>query len=119
MTVLAARLRHRIDFEEQITLRDSEGDLLTTWDTVMLDSFTALESVPAEVLTGAGREFNQSGQVQSEIAARITCRWFPGLMASWRIVWDGNYYNVASWETDATGRREYRIKCTTGVNDGQ
>lgn len=119
MTTLAPRLRHRITFEEQVNVRDSEGVLSTSWDTVYLDSDTPLQAVPAEVLTGPGREFNASGQVQAELAARITCRWFPGLDASWRIVWDGNVYNIGTWDTDATGRREYRIRCTAGVNDGQ
>ena len=123
MPALAARLRHRITFQEQITVRDSEGVSSTTWETVELDvpGWTGIQlaDVAAEVLTGPGREFQASGQVQAELAARITCRWFPGLSASWRILWDGQVFNVGSWETDVTGRREYRIRCTVGVNDGQ
>lgn len=112
MSTLAPRLRHRITFQQQVAERDEDGVLHTTWQDMQDD-------VPAEVLTGAGREFNASGQVQAEVAARITCRWFPGLEASWRILWDGLIYNIATFDTDATGRREWRIRCTAGVNDGQ
>lgn len=121
MTTLAPRLRHRIDFEMQASVRDSEGVVTLEWVPAVVDYGGELEltDIPAEVLTGPGREFQASGQVQAELAARITCRWFPGLSAAWRIRWDGQIYNVATWDTDVTGRREYRIRCTAGVNDGQ
>jgi len=113
------RLRHRITFQEQVETRDSEGAVSIDWQNVWIDSETELADVPAEVLTGAGREFRASGQVQSEIAARVTLRWFEGLSASWRILWDGQVLNIGGVETDATRRREYRLPCTAGVNDGQ
>lgn len=119
MGALAPRLRHRITFQEQVETRDSEGAVSIGWETVWLDSETELADVPAEVLTGAGREFNASGKVQSEIAARVACRWFPGLDSSWRILWAGQVLNIGGVETDATGRREYRLRCTAGVTDGQ
>lgn len=120
MKALGPRLRHRITFQEQVEIRDSEGAVKIDWQNVWLDSETELADVPAEVLTGAGREFNASGKVNSEVAARITVRWFPGLKPSWRILWDGRVFNIGGDpETDATGRREWRIKATAGVTDGQ
>lgn len=119
MSVLAPRLRQRINFQAQEEFRDSEGRLTITWVDAILETGEIMTEVPAEVLTGPGREFQQSGQLQAQITARITCRWFPGLKGSWRIVWDGQCYNIHTWETDVTARREYRIKCTSGVNDGQ
>jgi head-tail adaptor len=114
-------LRHRITFQEQVTFRDSNGDQVIDWQTVVLGTGEELEDVPAEVLTGPGREFNNSGAVQSDVAARITCRWFPGgIKSSWRILWDDFVFNVGGIpDTDLTGRREYRIRCTAGMNDGQ
>lgn len=114
-------LRHRITFQEQVTFRDSNGDEIVDWQNVVLDTGEELEDVPAEVLTGPGREFNNSGAVQSDVAARITCRWFPGgIKSSWRILWDGFVFNIGGIpDMDLTGRREYRIRCTAGVNDGQ
>ena len=121
MTTLAPRLRHAITFQAQVTERDSDGVATTTWENAWADSETELVDVPAEVLTGPGREFLQSGQMQSDVAARITCRWFPGgPQASWRILWDGRVFNIkGDPDTDATGRREWRFKVTAGLNDGQ
>lgn len=117
--MLANRLRHRVEIQEQTETQNSTTGVITkAWSTVYLDSNTPLDSVPAEVLTGAGREFNASGQIQAEVAARINLRWFPGLTQSMRILWDGRVFNIGSIETDVTARREYRLKCTAGVNDG-
>lgn len=115
----AGRYRHRITFQDQIEVRDSEGVLTTSWENVWLDSETELADVPAEVLTGPGREFNATGQVHAETSARINTRWFPGLQPTWRIQWDGQVFNIGSIETDRTARREYRLRVTGGVNDGQ
>lgn len=114
-------LRHRITFQEQIQIKDSNGDREVDWQNVVLESGEELENVPAEVLTGPGREFNNSGTVQSDVTARITCRWFPGgINAAWRILWDGQVFNIGAIpDTDVSARREYRIRCTAGVNDGQ
>ena len=106
--------------QEQVETQNSTtGAMSIAWENVVLDSNTVLDAVPAEVLTGAGREFNQAGAIQGEIDARINLRWFPDLTQAMRIVWDGKIFNIHSIETDLTGRREYRLKCTAGVNDGQ
>ena len=121
MKTFTQSLIHRVTFQRQVAERDSEGVLQVSWQDVWLDSETALIDVPAEVLTGPGREFLQSGQMQSDVAARITCRWFPGgPLSSWRVLWDGRVFNVkGDPDTDATGRREWRFKVTAGLNDGQ
>ncbi|WP_460874778.1 head-tail adaptor protein [Paralcaligenes ginsengisoli] len=118
--MLAHRLRHRVIIQEQVNAQDpTTGAIALTWQNVWLDSNTELVDVPAEVLTGPGKELNQSGTVQAEVAARITLRWFPGLMQSMRILWDGQIFNIGSIETDITARREYRLRCISGVSDGQ
>lgn len=118
--MLASRLRHRIEFQELVEEQDSEtGAIETSWQTAYLDSDTLLDSVPAEVLTGPGREFRNSGTTQAETSARINLRWFPGLLPTWRILWDGRIFNIQSIETDTTARREYRLRCIDGVNDGR
>ncbi len=119
MKALAPRLRHRITFQEFVSERNSDGVLTESWQNATSGG-VELVDVPAEVLTGPGREFVAGGAVQADVAARINCRWFPGLKASWRILWDGRTFNIGSEpDTDATGRREWRIKATAGVNDGQ
>lgn len=118
--MLAYRLRHRVAIQEQIeTQNSSTGAMSIAWENVVLDSNTTLNDVPAEVLTGAGREFDQAGAIQGEITARINLRWFPGLTQAMRIVWDTKVFNIKSIETDLTGRQEYRLRCIAGINDGQ
>lgn len=119
--MLSHRLRHRIAFQMQVqgTQDPDTGEVPIEWKTVWLDGVTELSSVPAEVLTGPGREFIESDTKQSETTARINLRWFPGLDARWRILWDGNIYNIVSIETDITARREYRLRCEAGVNNGE
>jgi SPP1 family predicted phage head-tail adaptor len=112
---LTGRLRQRITLQALVVEQDSEsGEVTNVWDTVY-------SAVPAEVLTGAGREFRESGAIQAETTARITVRWFDVdrvAIYKWRILWDGRVYNIVSAETDITGRKEWRFRCTDGLNDG-
>lgn len=109
----AQRYRHRVEFQSQVTTQDpGTGDIVLTWE-------TQAASVPAEVLTGPGREVIAGGGKFAEATARIQCRWFPGLEPTWRILWDGKVYDILSIETDATARREYRLRVKDGLTDGR
>lgn len=113
------RLRHRVQFQIQQHTQDPQsGAPIIEWVVANANGVPLL-SVPAEVLTGAGREFIASGTKQAETTARINVRWFPGLDESWRVLWDGRVYNIEGISTDVTGRREWRLTCTDGVNDGR
>lgn len=117
--MLTNRLRHRITFQAQEKQQDSEtGSERVTWVDVTLADGTLLVDVPAEVLTGPGREFRAAAATQGEATARINLRWFPGLELTWRVLWQGNTYNISSVETDATARKEWRLRCESGVTDG-
>lgn len=118
--------RHRITFQERIETRDPDtGAVDYVWDTVLLEG-KLLQGVPAQVLTGPGREAIVSENKMAETSARINTRWFEGLNPKWRIVWngligpDGNpkFYDITSIEVDITARREYRLRCSEGLNDG-
>lgn len=115
MSSLTGRLRQRIELQEQVEEQDSEtGESSHTWETVYA-------AVPAEVLTGAGREGYSANALQAETTARITIRWFDVdrvEIYKWRILWDGRVYNIISAETDRTGRNEWRFRCADGLNDG-
>jgi len=108
------KYRHRVRIDHKVKARDpADGSVITVWAPFMVD-------VPAEVLTGAGREFRAANAQQAEIVARVNMRWFPGLTAQMRVVWDGNIWGIlAPPERDATGRREWRVQCSEGVNDGR
>lgn len=118
--MLAHRLIHRVAIQELVETQDSNtGAVTRAWENVVLGSGATLSSVPAEVLTGAGREFVQAGATQGEEVARINMRWFPGLTQKMRVVWDTKVFNITSIETDMTARREYRLRCQAGISDGQ
>lgn len=109
------KYRHRVTIQHRVTTRDpADGsEVLSDWLT-----FTG--NVPAEVLTGAGRELVAANAEQAEITARINMRWFPGLTSQMRILWDGMVFAIeAPPETDSTARREWRVRCSDGLNDGR
>jgi SPP1 family predicted phage head-tail adaptor len=117
--MLSNRLRHRIAFQQPVKAQhETTGAETITWQTAESNG-VQLVSVPAEVLTGAGRELNAAGTQQAETAARINLRWFPGLLPTWRVLWDGNIYNITGTSTDITGRREWRLVCSGGLSDGR
>lgn len=121
--MLAHRLRHRITIQSHQTIRNEDGYVVSEdWLPVTLSDGTLLEGVPAEVLTGPGRESQGGAAIQAETSARINMRWFPAderEMAQWRILWDGRIYNITSAETDITARREWRLRCVYGSTEGQ
>lgn len=117
--MLTSRLGHRIHLQERMETTDSEtGARSYVWTTVYLDSDTPLSALPAEVLDGPGREVHAANTKLAEADARINFRWFPGLRADMRILWDGNIYDIVSIGKDATGRREYRLRVKSGLTDG-
>lgn len=102
-----------------MTVQDpATGAVTTVWQTAMLTPEIPLVDVPAEALTGAGREVMAADTKNAETTARINLRWFPGLLPSWRVLWDGRIYDIQSIETDATGRREWRLRCVDGPSEG-
>ncbi|MDP5648149.1 phage head closure protein [Pseudomonas aeruginosa] len=118
--MLAHRMRHRIEFQEKVQAQDPDtGEINISWQAV---TFSGRSDVPAEVLTGPGRELIAADAPQAETTARINCRWFPVdrlVLYTWRILWDGRVYNITSAETDVTARREWRLRCSDGLTDGR
>lgn len=110
--MLTQRLRHRVDVERRSDEFTSEGELIGH------DWYSLYTDVPAEVLTGPGREFRAADAKQSETTARITLRYFPGLKLADRITWDGRTFDIQSIELDLTARKEYRLRCIDGTTDG-
>lgn len=108
---LAARLHHRVSVRRRSETRDpATGFAVVAWTPV-------IERLPAEVLTGPGREAEARGQTQNEVAARITVRWHPSLKSptGLRIDHDGDVYHVETAAFDATGRRSITFVCSSGA----
>ena len=85
---------------------------------------TVHANVPAEVLTGPGREGVAAGAERAETDARIHFHWLPGVDMQMRVIWetepngDRPEYAIQSIEHDATNRREIRLRCVHGREDG-
>ena len=108
----AGRLRHRVTIERRVQTQDSNGDMVTEWDTVAADEPAAIE--PLSV-----REFISSQALQSGVTARITIRHRSGLTADMRIRHGELIYNPQGWLADPDSGLEYlTAPCTQGVNDG-
>lgn len=109
--------RHRIHIQEPVDTQDATTGIITrTWETVTVGS-TELDAVPAEVLTGPGRELHAAGTKLAETTLRVAFRWFPDLSEEMRVIWDSKAYDIISIETDATARHEYRLRLKGGLAD--
>lgn len=118
--MLAYRLRHRVSIEELITAKGPDGRV-ESWQILALDSDTVFDAVPAEVLTGPGREVIASGAPQESGVARVTIRWFPisdERLGRCRLVWNGRAYRIESVETDRTARQEWRLRAVADKGRG-
>lgn len=112
------RYGHRITIQRRAETRGSAGEVIVSW----VDAFpaaTAQGGIHAQVLTGPGRELRAAGGEEGETAARINFREMPGVDQTQRVLWNGFVFNIRSIEFDATAKREIRLMCTAGVNDGQ
>jgi len=110
--IRSGEYRHRIDIQRPVdTQNPTTGSITRTWATVH-------DAVPANVMTGPGRETHAAGTKLAETTARIKCRWFPGLSHEMRVVWQSRIYDIISIETDLTDRREYRLRVKDGLSDG-
>jgi SPP1 family predicted phage head-tail adaptor len=119
MSLAAGKLRHRIRIERQVVSRDADGVQQITWEPVHADTLAAaIEPLSA-------REFQAAGAAQSQVTARITVRYRPGLAASMRAVHvrdgaDGAIYNIQGVLADRDSGLEYlTLPVSEGTNDGQ
>lgn len=118
----AYRLIHAVTFETQLTGKDPDTGAVVSlgWVPAVVQG-KAMADYPAEVLTGKGRELQAAATTHAEITARINVPWFQiteAELATLRIVWDGRIYNIEDISTDKSARREWRLLCTGGVNNG-
>jgi len=110
----AGKLRHRVDIEEPAHAQDSQtGEMVTTWTT-----FAA--SIPASIEPLSAREFIQAAATQSQVTARITIRYLPGVTAAMRVKQGDRLYNIHGVLADKSSGIEYlTLPVSEGLNDGQ
>lgn len=124
MSIAAGRLRHRVQIEQYVLDRDSNGDVIQDPNTGETSGqWTAVAEVWAAIEPLSAKEFIASKSLQSQITARIVIRQRPGLDASMRLVHmvngaRGALYNPAGFLADKDSGLEYlTIPVSAGVSD--
>lgn len=115
----AGRYRHLVTIQGIV---QGEPDPLSGQPTEEWSNVYA--NVPAEVLTGPGREGVAAGAERAETDARINLRWLPGIDTQMRVIWESEpngqrpEFAIQTMELDATGMREIRLRCVHGRESG-
>ncbi|MCQ2994018.1 phage head closure protein [Pseudomonas syringae] len=110
----AGSLRHRIAFQALGLSQDPEtGEDVQAWATVWDKVAASVEPLSARDLIAA-----QAGQ--SEASGRMVIRYRPGVLATMRILYRGDVYNIQGPPLpDPDSGLEYlTILVAKGVNDG-
>lgn len=111
MAQSAGALRHRVRIDQLVSTRDSDGVLTQAWLEVAT-VWAAIEPLSA-------REFVAASAIQSQVVARITMRYRPGIEAMMRLVHRGQVYNIEGVLADKVSGLEYlTLPVSAGVNQG-
>lgn len=113
MSIAAGRLRHRVTIEQKVITRDPDtGAVIPGWQPFATD-------VAAEVVPLSAKEFIAAQAMQSQVTTRITIRYVTGLLASMRITFRGQVYNIAGILPDNVSGLEWiTIPVSQGTNNG-
>ncbi len=109
----AGDLRHRVTIQALQATQDAEtGEESTVW----VDAWI---KVPAKFDYLEGRELLAAQAIQSEVTARITIRYRPGVLATMRALYRGRVWNFAEPIPDSSsGIQALVIPVSSGVNNG-
>lgn len=109
----AGELNQRIRLERPIKVENSRGELVkVNWELVI--------TVWAKAMPLRGREFFAASAEQAEITTKFRIRYRTGIQPTWRVVWKGEPYDIASPPIEVGGGREWiELMCTNGVKDGR
>lgn len=116
MTMIAPRLRHRIDVQEFTVSTDSEsGAVSEAWQSILA---TDEPLIAAEIMPMSGKEFVAARSIQAGVNTKITIRYRSDVIPAMRAVHDGLIYNIRAVLPDPTLRRHMTLMVESGVNDG-
>lgn len=108
----AGRLRHRVTIQSRGETRDADGGSVPAWVDFAVD-------VPAEFLSGPGREFLAAESIRAETVGRFQMRFLDGVTAAHRVLWNGKVWDIkAPPIVDRTAQREMTLLVGQGLTDG-
>jgi len=86
MAITAGSLRHRITIQQLTTSQDAYGGIIETW--------TDLKTVWADVSPLSGREFWEAQQINSQIEGKIVIRYMTGVKPDMRVKFGSRYLYI-------------------------
>ena len=99
----AGQLDQRVTVERFSSTEDELGQPIEAWAPL----FTCWAAVEPLV----GREYIAAGALLSEVTARISLRYRPGITAADRVIHDGKVYGITSVADVHSSRRELQLQC--------
>lgn len=113
------RLDQKVRLERKTEVRDSTGDLVPTWGTLMDAVFTAVDFLPLRARNEAvvGGRLTSLAPVTFWFRADVITR--TGLNAIDRIIWQGAIYEIRDMPTGQQPRtRLVAVIAETGATNG-
>lgn len=99
----AGALDQRIVIERLVEGYDELGQPINDWLPIVT-TWAAVEPL-------VGREYIAAGALLSEVTARISLRYRPGITAADRVIHDGKVYGITSVADVHSSRRELHLMC--------
>ena len=99
----AGKLDQRVTVERFTSTVDDWGTPIDTW-APLFSCWAAVEPL-------VGREYLAAQAAQSEVTARVTMRYRPGITAQDRVIHNGTTYNIVSLIDVRSGHRELVLMC--------
>ncbi|MHB0844753.1 phage head closure protein [Stutzerimonas nitrititolerans] len=112
----AGKLRHRIQFQQQVQGQDTEtGAVVLVWQ----DWPAPGKKLWASIEPLSARDFISAQALQSEVTARIVIRQRDGVVATMRVLHRGKVYTIHGVLPDPDSGLEYiTLPVSEGVKDG-
>lgn len=108
----AGQLRHVVEVQQQRNVRDAEGGFMTEWFTIYPKIYAAVQPMSA-------REIFIASAGQSSATYRFIVRFKEDIMATQRLLYRNEFYNIEGVIPDEDSGLEYlTLICSKGVNNG-
>jgi SPP1 family predicted phage head-tail adaptor len=95
---------------ERVTLQTMAGGVDAIGQPLP-DNWADVCTVWAQVAPLAGREFLAAAAIATEVTARITMRYRPGVTAAMRVVHGADLYNITAVIHVKSARQEIQLMC--------
>lgn len=111
----AGQLDQLITFQARAPGKDALGQASGAWANVPTDP-----EVWAHSAFVTGRDVAVAGQYQATLDAKFIIRYRADILPTWRVLWNGQAFEILGDPAPIEGAREYmELRCTSGVRDGR